>query len=237
MLSRDVGRKLGARHGGEHGRGVHDRACPDDRDVRRDTVMSGLLVIVAHPDDETFGTGSVIASAARAGVQVTVCCATRRGRRRAGRVHRSRRRAPRPRRHRRGHGPGGPDPAKPAGLRLGSRPSTTRPLVRRTRGTAPRQRAPRPRSGRPRPSRSRDHHHRRRVIRARHARARHRPARQPNLSLRRHAGRSTRRLPRYRPARPTRPTLDRRTRRNRALLRMSGWPLGYSVHPAWTFSS
>ena len=36
-----------------------------------------LLVIVAHPDDETFGTGSVIAMAAASGVAVTVCCATR----------------------------------------------------------------------------------------------------------------------------------------------------------------
>lgn len=36
-----------------------------------------LLVTVAHPDDETFGTGSVIAHAARMGVHVTVCCATR----------------------------------------------------------------------------------------------------------------------------------------------------------------
>jgi LmbE family N-acetylglucosaminyl deacetylase len=36
-----------------------------------------LLVIVAHPDDETFGTGSVIASAAARGVHVVVCCATR----------------------------------------------------------------------------------------------------------------------------------------------------------------
>ena len=36
-----------------------------------------LLVTVAHPDDETFGTGSVIAAAAEQGVQVTVCCATR----------------------------------------------------------------------------------------------------------------------------------------------------------------
>jgi LmbE family N-acetylglucosaminyl deacetylase len=36
-----------------------------------------MLVTVAHPDDETFGTGSVIASAAAAGVRVTVCCATR----------------------------------------------------------------------------------------------------------------------------------------------------------------
>ena len=36
-----------------------------------------LLVTVAHPDDETFGTGSVIAAAVAAGSHVTVCCATR----------------------------------------------------------------------------------------------------------------------------------------------------------------
>jgi LmbE family N-acetylglucosaminyl deacetylase len=36
-----------------------------------------LLVVVAHPDDETFGTGSVIANAAVRGVRVVVCCATR----------------------------------------------------------------------------------------------------------------------------------------------------------------
>jgi LmbE family N-acetylglucosaminyl deacetylase len=44
-----------------------------------------LLVTVAHLDDESFGTGSVIAAAARDGVDVTVCCATRGE---AGEVHR-----------------------------------------------------------------------------------------------------------------------------------------------------
>ncbi len=36
-----------------------------------------LLIVVAHPDDETFGTGSTIASAAAGGARVVVCCATR----------------------------------------------------------------------------------------------------------------------------------------------------------------
>ena len=39
--------------------------------------MGRLLVVVAHPDDETFGTGSVIAKAAADGHDVIVCCATR----------------------------------------------------------------------------------------------------------------------------------------------------------------
>ena len=36
-----------------------------------------LLVVVAHPDDETFGCGSVILHAVSRGWQVDVCCATR----------------------------------------------------------------------------------------------------------------------------------------------------------------
>lgn len=36
-----------------------------------------LLVVVAHPDDETFGTGSLIAHAAERGVEVVIACATR----------------------------------------------------------------------------------------------------------------------------------------------------------------
>jgi LmbE family N-acetylglucosaminyl deacetylase len=36
-----------------------------------------LLLVVAHPDDETFGCGSVIADAAAGGADVTVCCASR----------------------------------------------------------------------------------------------------------------------------------------------------------------
>lgn len=36
-----------------------------------------LVVVVAHPDDETFGCGSLIAQASAAGARVTVVCATR----------------------------------------------------------------------------------------------------------------------------------------------------------------
>ena len=36
-----------------------------------------LMVVVAHPDDETFGTGSVLLHAAAAGMETTVVCATR----------------------------------------------------------------------------------------------------------------------------------------------------------------
>jgi LmbE family N-acetylglucosaminyl deacetylase len=39
--------------------------------------LTRVLFTVAHPDDETFGTGSVIAAVAGAGAEVVVCCATR----------------------------------------------------------------------------------------------------------------------------------------------------------------
>ena len=39
--------------------------------------MSRLLVVVAHPDDETFGCGSLILEAVARGYDVTVACATR----------------------------------------------------------------------------------------------------------------------------------------------------------------
>jgi len=38
-----------------------------------------LVVVVAHPDDESFGCGSLIAQASAAGARVTVLCATRGG--------------------------------------------------------------------------------------------------------------------------------------------------------------
>ena len=36
-----------------------------------------LLVVIAHPDDESFGCGSVLARAAAAGDETMVLCATR----------------------------------------------------------------------------------------------------------------------------------------------------------------
>ena len=45
--------------------------------MERTTRPLRLLVTVAHPDDETFGMGSVLAHAAASGVEARVICATR----------------------------------------------------------------------------------------------------------------------------------------------------------------
>src|SRR5512139_611845 len=54
-----------------------------DRGLRMHPGLTGadepprLMVVVAHPDDETFGCGSLLLHAAAAGATTAVCCATR----------------------------------------------------------------------------------------------------------------------------------------------------------------
>jgi LmbE family N-acetylglucosaminyl deacetylase len=71
-----------ARSGGDAARMTPSTSAPPATTPERDRladVRAGdrWLVIVAHPDDESFGLGSVIARAAVRGAEVTVACATR----------------------------------------------------------------------------------------------------------------------------------------------------------------
>ncbi len=45
--------------------------------VLKDQSQAVLLAVLAHPDDETFGTGGTLAWYARRGVKVYLVCATR----------------------------------------------------------------------------------------------------------------------------------------------------------------